>query len=108
LDFYIEQGQDLKSIQYLDLACQKEPFVIKAYYNYPLKLYKLKRYNKEKEVINKVLKYSPNNKNILYINILLQIKTEDIENGRKTSKILMKISPDNPNYKKTMADLQNK
>ncbi len=102
---YNESGNSEKALEYLSMACDNQPILPRAFYNYGLKLQEKGLYKKSIEVLNKALKIIPFDEGLLYVKLLGQMKTNQTKNAYDTCVLLLKISPDNANYKKILASL---
>lgn len=103
---YNESEKSEKSLEYLAFACDKIPVISRAFYNYGLKLQEKGLHKKSIEVINKALKIYPFDENLLYVKLLGQINTNQTKDAYDTCTMLLKISPDNANYKNILFDLE--
>jgi len=104
---YNESGNSNKSLKYLSLACDNQPILPRAFYNYGLKLQEKGMYKKSIIVIDKALKTVPYDEGLLYIKLLGQINTNQNKEAYRTCILLLKISPDNVNYKEILASLSS-
>ncbi len=103
---YNESVKPEKSLEYLAKACDnKQPILPRAFYNYGLKLQEKDLYEKSIVVINKALKTVPYDEGLLYIKLLGQINTNQTKEAYNTCSLLLKISPNNTNYKKILENL---
>lgn len=103
---YNEQNFPDKSLLYLDLSCQKKPFILKAHYNYALKLQQMGNYKKADKILNQVLKRTPNDESVLYIKMLGNIKENKYKEAEQICHVLIKIAPHKPEYKKILNDIK--
>ncbi len=104
---YNESGKPEKSLEYLAKACDnKQPILPRAFYNYGLKLQEKGLYKKSIEVLNKALKTVPFDESLLYVKLLGQMKMNQTEDAYDTCVLLLKISPDNNNYKEILETLK--
>lgn len=102
---YNESGNSEKSLKYLSLACDNQPVLPRAFYNYGLKLQEKGLHKESIGVIDRALKTFPNDEGLLYIKLLGQINTKQNKGARSTCVLLLKISPDNVSYKEILEGL---
>ncbi len=104
---YNESVKPEKSLEYLAKACDnKQPILPRAFYNYGLKLQEKGLYKKSIGVLNKALKTVPFDESLLYVKLLGQMKMNQTEDAYDTCVLLLKISPDNVNYKEILESLK--
>jgi tetratricopeptide (TPR) repeat protein len=103
---YNENGNSEKSLEYLSLACDNQPIIPRAFYNYGLKLQEKTLYRKSIEVVNRALVTLPFNEDLLYVKLLGEMKTNQNKEAYNTCTKLLKISPDNTNYKMILTSLE--
>jgi tetratricopeptide (TPR) repeat protein len=103
---YNENGNSEKSLEYLSLACDKQPVISSAFYNYGLKLQEKALYRKSILVVNKALKTFPFDEGLLYVKLLGEMKTNQNKEAYSTCAKLLKISPNNTNYKMILTSLE--
>jgi tetratricopeptide (TPR) repeat protein len=105
---YNEQNKQKKSIDYLAKACDKQPLIVRAYYNYALKLQQIKEFAKADAIINKALKKIPTDESLLYVKLLGVVILDKTPEAIDICNKLLKISPDNQNYRRIMNSLKEK
>lgn len=104
---YNEIGESTKALEYLSLACSKDPLNIRACYNYALKLQEAEKYEESIAVMTKALEVQPDSEELLYVLLLGQLKSNQNSEAIKTGKRLMKIVPDNPDYQQILSGLMS-
>ncbi len=104
---YNENGQTEKSLKHLSAACEKEPIIINAFYNYALKLQENGLDKKADMIIDKALQTEPYNERLLYAKLVNQINNNN-KGAYNTCMKLLKVAPNNVNYKKIFEQLKGK
>lgn len=105
---YNENNQPEKSIQYLKLATEKQPILIKAFYNYAIKLQEQQKYKEASTVIEKGLKEIPTSERLLYLKVINQINANNTQGAKNTVLFLLELFPDNPNYKQLLNTINSR
>ncbi len=103
---YNEKSDNIKSLEYLKNAIEKQPPIPNAFYNYALKLQQAGKYKESLKVLDKALSLFPGNERMLYIRLLGEIKTNNKKKARLTCNELIKINPQNSDYKRILEDLK--
>jgi tetratricopeptide (TPR) repeat protein len=88
------------------LACDKQPVLPRAFYNYALKLYQTERYKATVETAAKGLEIVPDDESLLYVKLLGLIKLGKTTEASQVVLRLIQINPDNPDYKNIMMQIQ--
>jgi len=104
---YNELNDSNNTLDYLAKACSKKPPISRAFYNYALKLQEAKKYQKSIDILAKGLQVFPMDENLLYVKLLGQIKTNQKQDALQACEILLKLNPNNSNYKQIYNDLKN-
>ena len=102
---YNEKSNNKKSLKYLKKATEKHPPIPNAFYNYVLKLQQTKKYKESLKVLDKALSLFPSNERMLYIKLLGEINTNNKKKARVTCNELIKINPQNNDYKRIMKEI---
>ncbi len=103
---YNEIGDAKNALKYLGEACDKEPANIRAFYNYALKLQAEKLNQKSIDILKKALGIFPNNENLLYVKLIGEINLKKTLEARNTCSRLIKIAPNNTNYRQILETLK--
>lgn len=105
---YNETGESGKSLSYLSGACDREPFLVRAHYNYALKLQELKKYSEADVILDKALAEVPANASLLYVKLLGTMEMGNNQQAIKLAERLVALDPQNQRYKQILTDLKNK
>ncbi len=103
---YNEIGDAKNTLKYLGEACDKEPANIRAFYNYALKLQAEKLNQKSIDILKKALGIFPDNENLLYVKLIGEINLKKTLEARNTCSRLIKIAPQNTNYRQILETLK--
>ncbi|GAA3613307.1 multiheme c-type cytochrome [Flavivirga amylovorans] len=101
-----EIGDTKNALKYLAEACDKKPANIRAFYNYALKLQAENLNQKSIEIINKALVIFPKNENLLYVKLIGEINLKQNIKAYNTCSELIKLAPNNANYKQIFESLK--
>ena len=104
---YNESGDNENSLKFLELATRKQPLMIRAFYNYAIKLQEKGLFEKSITVINRALIDNPLNEELLYIKLLGQINIKKNNDALNTISTLLQIAPENVNYQNILKELKN-
>ena len=103
---YHETGKNEKAIEYLRQACSKTPAILRAHYNYALILQQNKQYNASIQAINEALLTFTDNEELLYIRLVAELNSNQLQEAYKTCLLLVELAPANPNYQQTLQELK--
>ena len=82
-------------MKHLSAACEKEPFIANAFYNYALKLQEKGLDKKAKEMtIDRALQIEPSNERLLYAKLVNQLNNNQNKLAISTCRKLLEISPE--------------
>ncbi|MGB7842198.1 MAG: tetratricopeptide repeat protein, partial [Salinimicrobium sp.] len=96
---YNETGNQQKAREYLSKSCGLEVPNIRACYNYALLLQQNEDFETSIEVLNKALTQFPAEESLLYVKLVAEINLEYFDRARITLNELLKIAPENLQYK---------
>ncbi|ALJ06652.1 hypothetical protein APS56_16580 [Pseudalgibacter alginicilyticus] len=103
---YNEIGDSKNALKYLEIASNKKPINIRAFYNYALKLQAENMNQKSIEVINKALSIFPDNENLLYVKLIAEMNLKQHVAAYNTCSKLIQLAPHNANYQQILQSLQ--
>ncbi|MEP0134333.1 MAG: multiheme c-type cytochrome [Eudoraea sp.] len=103
---YHETNRANKALEYLAMACSKEPPNANAYYNYALMLQQNNKKKDADDIIETALKTFPYDERILYIKLLGEINSNQLNSAKNTCRQLLQINPNNNNYLQIFQRLQ--
>ena len=86
-------------------SCSKNPPNLRAFYNYALLLQQEKSNQSSVDILNKGLEIFPENEQLLYVKLLGEMKLDQKKEALKTCQLLLKISPDNTEYRQVLQRL---
>lgn len=105
---YNEQNTPELAAKYLQLACEKAPYLEKAYYNYAIFLQQKEQFQSSIALVHKGLSRGGQNQpDLLYLQLLAEIKLEHRDEALSTAAQLIKITNNNPRYVEIYQRLQN-
>ena len=102
---YNEMGDQNKALEFLAIASKKAPLNENAIYNYAIMLQQTKQFQKSVEVLNEGLSAFPNSERLLYGKLLAQINLNELNEAKITCLKLIKLYPNNPNYRDILKNL---
>ncbi|MCB0649954.1 MAG: tetratricopeptide repeat protein [Saprospiraceae bacterium] len=102
---YNETGNREKAKEYMQKSCSKNPPNLRAFYNYALLLQQEKSNQSSVDILNKGLEIFPENEQLLYVKLLGEMKLDQKKEALKTCQLLLKISPDNTEYRQVLQRL---
>lgn len=105
---YNEEENTDKSLKHLSAACEKEPIIINAFYNYALKLQENGLGKKANDIIDRALQTEPHNERLLYAKLVNQINDNQDDAAYNTCMKLLEVAPNNVNYKQILERLKGK
>jgi tetratricopeptide (TPR) repeat protein len=105
---YNEIGRPEKSLSYLKEACEREPFLVRAHYNYALKLQELKKYAEAEVILDKALAEVPGNTSILYVKLIGAMEMGKDRLAKQLAERLVALEPQNQQYKSILRDLKKR
>jgi tetratricopeptide (TPR) repeat protein len=105
---YNETDKAGKSLANLMGACEREPFLVRAHYNYALKLQELKKYAEAEVILDKALAEVPGNTSILYVKLIGAMEMGKDRLAKQLAERLVALEPQNQQYKSILTELNNK
>ncbi len=104
---YNEQNKPELAASNLAHACDREPFLERAFYNYAIILQQKKAYDESLNIIRKGLSRGGQNQpNLLYMKLLAEMNIEDWQNAKATASTLVKLSGQNPRFVQILEQLK--
>ena len=103
---YNETNRMDKALQYLAMACSKEPPNVNAYYNYALMLQQNNKNKEAYDIIETALKTFPYDERLLYVKLLNEINSNQVNSAKNTCRLLLQINPNNQDYMQILQRLE--
>lgn len=104
---YNEQNQPELAASHLARACDREPFLERAFYNYAIMLQQREAYSESLNIIRKGLNRGGQNQpDLLYMKLLAEMNLEDWQNAKTTASTLVVLSGQNPRFVQILEQLK--